>query len=52
MAVTLGNSSKGTVVKPAAKAEKAEKQKTEQKPKKSFFSNKTEEKDDVKTDEN
>lgn len=48
MAVTLGNSSKGTVVKPAAKAEK---QKTEQKPKKSFFSNKTEEKDDVKTND-
>lgn len=49
MAVTLGNSSKGAVVKPVAKSEK---QKTEQKPKKSFFSNKTDDKTDVETDEN
>ena len=48
MAVTLGNSSKGTF-KPAAKAEKS---KSDYKPKKNFFSNsKTEDKQDVKTDE-
>ena len=46
MAVTIGNSSKGTV-KPAAKTEKS---KSDYKPKKNFFSNKSDDKEDVKTE--